>query len=282
MTVIATDFVPVQPYPVDSVYLTVGQRLDVVIDANQDVGTYWLNVTFSGTGACGSSVNPHPAAIVQYEGAPWWRPGDVGVPPKDSHCEDDIGPVPVVQRGLPPGVLFSDSNLANTTLDVTLALNSTVSKVFWAVNNSSIEVDWDRPTLGGVIDGVSLPDSGNVIEIPERSQVCYSFCSPWRKKHNNNIPSISCQWSVWLIQNKAPIPHPVHLHVGLDYLSPSLLAQNPISCQPKTKTTKRATTSPSLPAPRRFRTLSRPATSPPLSTQPQTRFDCSRPRIRHP
>ncbi|KAK4210541.1 laccase-2 [Rhypophila decipiens] len=204
MTIIATDFVPVKPHPVKSVYLTVGQRVDVVIDANQEVATYWLNATFSATQACGSSINPHPAAIVQYEGVPWWKPDQVGEPPAESYCEDDVGPVPVVQRALAPGTLFSFTGGENT-LDVSLAVNSTVSKVFWAVNNQSINVEWDSPTLGKVLDGETLPAEENAIEIPGRSQ-----------------------WSVWLVQNLAPIPHPVHLH-GHDF---QILARSPAPANP--------------------------------------------------
>ena len=176
MTVIATDFVPVQPYPVESVYMTVGQRYDVVIDADQPVGTYWLNVTFSKTGVCGSSTNPYPAAIVQYDGAPWWKPSYDGVPPEESYCEDDIRPVPVVTK-VAPGASFINGNVnlnQTNALNVTLAVNASVSKVFWQVNSHAINVNWDKPTLEYLLEGGGTagfaPDS-NVIEIPDKSQV---------------------------------------------------------------------------------------------------------------
>ncbi|KAK3683387.1 Cupredoxin [Podospora appendiculata] len=192
MAIIATDFVPVNPYPVDSVHMVVGQRLDVVIDANQPVDTYWLNATFSGTSACGSSKNPHPAAIIQYTGAPWWAPSYQGTPPRESYCADDISPVPVVPRTAP---FASFSATPANTLNVSLAVNTTLSKVFWEVNSSTIDVRWDKPTLQNVLEGdYSLPRNGNVVEIPNRSQ-----------------------WSFWLIQNVSPIPHPMHLH-GHDFV----------------------------------------------------------------
>lgn len=169
MTIIATDFVPVHPYPVESVYMTVGQRFDVVIDANQPVGTYWLNATFSKTGVCGFSINPYPAAIVQYEGAPWLEPEDQGFPPEDTHCADDISPVPVVPR-IPPSVSFNFNPL--NPLNVSLAVNTTVSRVYWEVNGRAINVDWGKPTLQYVINGSDpFPSDSNIISIPNKTQV---------------------------------------------------------------------------------------------------------------
>lgn len=69
-TVIAEDFVPIDSFTTSSLFLGIGQRYDVTIDASQAVGNYWFNVTYSSTGACGSSKNPHPAAIFSYAGAP--------------------------------------------------------------------------------------------------------------------------------------------------------------------------------------------------------------------
>jgi len=175
MTVIATDFVPVRPYPADSVYLAVGQRLDVVIEANQAVGTYWMNATFSSAAVCGSSKNPHPAAIVQYEGAPWWAPGDPGSAPRDSFCSDDVSPVPVVQKRA-PDALFSGSHM-DGELNVSLTINSTVAKVYWRVNDSAIDVAWSEPTLQYVLENnySSFPSNSNVIQLPGNNQVRFAL-----------------------------------------------------------------------------------------------------------
>jgi len=177
MTVIATDFVPVYPYQTDSVYLSVGQRLDIVVDANQSVGTYWLNATFSSTGVCGSSMNPNPAAIVQYDGAPWWAPSELGLAPRDSLCMDDLAAVPIVKKPL-PNPSFNGST-GSGELDVTLAVNSSISRVYWQVNGSAIDLQWERPTLQYVLDGDynTLPNNLNVINLPNNNQVCLNLVS---------------------------------------------------------------------------------------------------------
>ncbi|OAA65495.1 laccase [Niveomyces insectorum RCEF 264] len=75
MTVIATDFVPVDAYTTSSLFLGVGQRYDVILDASQGIDNYWINATYSATHACGSSNNPYPAAILHYDGAPVYTGG---------------------------------------------------------------------------------------------------------------------------------------------------------------------------------------------------------------
>ena len=43
MTVIASDFTPVRPFTTDWLFLGIGERYDVIINANQAVGSYWFH-----------------------------------------------------------------------------------------------------------------------------------------------------------------------------------------------------------------------------------------------
>ncbi|KAK3492130.1 Cupredoxin [Neurospora hispaniola] len=196
MTVIETDFVPVEPYPVHQLYLTVGQRYDVVIKADQEVDNYWINATLSSTPLCGVSLNPYPAAIVSYEGADESRlPTDRGLPAIDQFCEDDVSSKPRTSRTAPKAD-FSDTKV--DTLSVTLdvkEVNKGISKVLWSVDGSAIDVQWDKPTLEYVVEGdFTFPRQANLIQLPE-----------------------AVKWSFWVIQNNSPSPHPMHLH-GHDFL----------------------------------------------------------------
>ncbi|KAK0644590.1 laccase [Cercophora newfieldiana] len=205
MTVVANDFVPVNAYTAKSLFLGVGARYDVTIDASQPVANYWFNVTFSNTRACGSSNNPHPAAIIRYSGAENANPRNPGVPPEESFCADQTDFVPIVTRTVPRNQF---TGATNQTLAVTLAVDAAASKVFWKVNNSAITVNWDKPTLEFVQQGnASYPTKENVITIPESSE-----------------------WSFWLVQNMSPIPHPIHLH-GHDFfiLGRSRALENPLA-----------------------------------------------------
>ncbi|CAP61995.1 uncharacterized protein PODANS_5_1200 [Podospora anserina S mat+] len=195
MTIIAADMVPVQAQTVDSLFLAVGQRYDVTIDANKSVGNYWFNATFGGGLACGASLNPHPAAVFRYQGAPNTLPTNIGTPAADANCMDLNNLTPVVSRSVPTSGF---TPRPNNTLPVSLTLGGTPLFV-WKVNGSSINVDWDKPIVDYVIaQNTSYPPQANVITV-------------------NSVN----QWTYWLIENDPTgpfsIPHPMHLH-GHDFL----------------------------------------------------------------
>ncbi|KAK1753358.1 putative laccase precursor [Echria macrotheca] len=203
--IVATDLVPVQPTTVTSLFVGIGQRYDVIINANQAVGNYWFNASLS-AGPCGISNNPRPAMIFQYSGAPNTNPTAPGSTPTDTHCQDATNYTPVVTRTAP---VASFTATPGSTLNTNIQINNAIARVFWPVNGSPMKVDWNNPTLEYVKNGNvgSMPSAENVIQVPTA-----------------NV------WTFWLIQNNSSIPHPVHLH-GHDILilggSPALA--NPIA-----------------------------------------------------
>ncbi|KAI1750736.1 multicopper oxidase-domain-containing protein [Xylaria castorea] len=189
MTVISTDLVPVNSLTTSNVFLGVGQRLDVIINATKTPGNYWMNVTLPAGNLCGSSLNPAPAAIVQYSTAPSGIPTDPGTVPPNPGCRDSLDYVPVVTRQAP---LDQFTASIQNTLDVTL---EAAPLVVWKVNGSAINVDWDRPILDYVLKGnTSYPRSENVVIVNQKNA-----------------------WTFWVIENLSPVPHPMHLH-GHDFL----------------------------------------------------------------
>ncbi|KAH8900905.1 hypothetical protein GQ53DRAFT_132912 [Thozetella sp. PMI_491] len=202
--IVATDFVPITPVTVSSLYIAVGQRYDVIINASQAVGNYWFNVSYS-SGPCGLSNNPKPAAIFSYSGAPSANPTTPGTVPPDTHCADPLTYSPVVTRTAP---VASFTPSAADTLNTNIQINSSIARVFWPVNGSPMNVSWNNPTLAYVKSGTtaSMPRAENVVSVPNGNTLTF-----------------------WLIQNNSSIPHPVHLH-GHDFLvlgaSPALA--NPI------------------------------------------------------
>ncbi|KAK4446663.1 laccase [Podospora aff. communis PSN243] len=205
-TVVAADFVPVNAFTAQSLFLAVGQRYDVTIDASQQIGNYWFNVTFSGNGLCGTSNMPRPAAIFQYEGAPTTLPTNPGTPPSDHNCEDNTNLVPIIQRNVPP---TSFSATRNNTLDVELddtRVWEGITRVYWEVNGQDMNITWDEPTLEYLAKGnMNFPARYNVFQVPQ-----------------SNV------WSFWVIDNIGPVPHPMHLH-GHDFL---ILGRSPALANP--------------------------------------------------
>lgn len=169
MTVIQTDFVPIEPYTTNQIYMTIGQRHDVIIEANSTIGNYWLNATFSSTGVCGSSNNAQPAAIIHYDGAPDTLPTRLGSAPIDSYCTDNTEYVPIINRNA-PSTLFSVA--PSNTLPTSMFVNTTTNQVFWTVNGSSINLSWDRPILEYVRHGdTSFMADQNVIDLSNSEEV---------------------------------------------------------------------------------------------------------------
>ncbi|KAK3496331.1 laccase [Neurospora crassa] len=190
MTIISADLVPVQPYKVDSLLLGIGQRYDVIIDANQAVGNYWFNVTFGGSGLCGTSDNKYPAAIFRYQGAPKALPTNQGVAPPDHQCLDLNDLKPVLQRSL-----NTNSIALNTGNTIPITLDGFV----WRVNGTAININWNKPVLEYVLTGnTNYSQSDNIVQVDGVNQ-----------------------WKYWLIENDPDgafsLPHPIHLH-GHDFL----------------------------------------------------------------
>ncbi|KAK2073255.1 hypothetical protein P8C59_007547 [Phyllachora maydis] len=118
-TVIATDLVPVQPTTVTSLFMAVGQRYDVIINASQPVASYWFNAT-SSSGPCGVVNNPSPAAIFSYSGSTAAIPTN---PDWDGR-----------RRGEATGSVASMAPAENV-----ISLPSANTMTFWLIqNNSSI------------------------------------------------------------------------------------------------------------------------------------------------
>lgn len=68
LTVVANDFVPVQPYNATYVTLGVGQRLHVIVEATgASDGAYWMRSNISEI--CNLPLQPHGLAAIYYDDA---------------------------------------------------------------------------------------------------------------------------------------------------------------------------------------------------------------------
>lgn len=192
MTVIASDFVPVNAFTTDSLFIAVGQRYDVTIEAKEDIGNYWFNVTFGGGKLCGASNTPYPAAILHYDGAPDSLPTNEGTRPRDHNCLDLSNLTPVVERKV--STAFTPS--AENTMEVQLP---TGPKFVWKINGKAIRTEWENPVAQYI--------ASNRTDYPETNSI-------WQV-------DVVDQWVYWLIENDPEgafsLPHPIHLH-GHDFL----------------------------------------------------------------
>ncbi|KAK3368390.1 Cupredoxin [Podospora didyma] len=190
-TVIATDLVAVTPTVRNKLFLGVGQRYDVIIEANQAVGNYWFNATLETANNCGKTRNKFPAAIFSYTGASTTAlPTNKGTP-LVATCVGETGFSPIVSRTAP------STNFAPSALPISLNFpTGPRGQVFeWRVKNTPIVVEWDHPVLEYILEGNnSFPAMINLVQVPQADV-----------------------WTYWVIQNDFVLPHPIHLH-GHDFL----------------------------------------------------------------
>jgi FtsP/CotA-like multicopper oxidase with cupredoxin domain len=189
-TVIASDFVPIQPFVTNSLSMAVGQRYDVIIVANQTVGNYWLRVQ---TGDCNQNANQgNIRSIIRYQGAPQSDPNSQGVTQPTGCFDEKVTPfvsnqVPQDQFRINP--ISLDFNPMVTALSSGLTVNT------WLVNGSDMIIDWRQPSLKYILDGnTSHPPDYNIYVEPQQEG----------------------QWTFWVIQTVANdqvnTAHPIHLH----------------------------------------------------------------------
>lgn len=70
MTVMANDFVPVEPYETTNVTLGIGQRTDVIVTATGSPNSsYWMRSNISTTCSSTDGISPNALAVIYYEDA---------------------------------------------------------------------------------------------------------------------------------------------------------------------------------------------------------------------
>ena len=209
MTVIANDFVPIVPYETTSLMIDMGQRYDVIVEANAPPGDYWLRSGFepycipNGWGA------DHITAIVRYDSTSTAMPTSSSVNSAVlglDFCVDEV------HTRLEPWVPL-DLDMSNVVAGIQTEiipfwLNNTYLR--WSINEESyLWVNWSNPALGDVITGDldAIPVSDNVFQVGQNVS-------------SNKLDQGKTEWVVLVIEDKTPftgISHPIHLH-GHDFL----------------------------------------------------------------
>lgn len=187
LTIIAIDGVPTTPHTVASLDILPGQRYDLILDANQPVGNYWINLPYVGGSA---AANPNfnisfSRGILRYAGAAEEDPTE---PMTTTLVEPEL-----VEADLVPLVNeFPKPNQA-ADINITLTLVVTTGKAQWNVNNVSY-LSPVVPTLVKVLAGKGdEPADFNITE--------NTFILPRNKVVDVTFPP-----------NDDDDAHPIHLH----------------------------------------------------------------------
>ncbi|KAM0322050.1 hypothetical protein ACHAQA_009793 [Verticillium albo-atrum] len=186
MTVIAADLIPVEPYTATLLDMTMGQRYDIIVTADQaDVAdNFWMRAIPQS--ACSDNDSTDNIKAIVYYGDSPSTPETTGYDYTDS-CDDETDNlVPYVSKSVDDA---DWSNLATATVG-----RNSAGLFKWYLNSTSLLVDWADPTLGQVLSGATEWTTENaVLQLSE-----------------------SNQWVYLVVQTTMPVPHPIHLH-GHDF-----------------------------------------------------------------
>ncbi|KAI1851207.1 hypothetical protein JX265_006165 [Neoarthrinium moseri] len=185
MTVIANDFVPVQPYVIDTVTLAAGQRTDVVVQANgSSTDSIWLRA-FKPPNCSPSKPDSNLAlAAIFYENADRTQaPASVAnADAYNDYCGNDPLSQTVPFFPMTPGD-------PDVTEIVPIELRDNGTADLWYMADRTFRVDYNTPQLLNAEEGnLTFPYIQNV----------HNYGS------NNSLR--------FVIENPGAEPHPMHLH----------------------------------------------------------------------
>lgn len=174
-TVITSDFVPIVPYTTDWLFIGIGQRYDVIIDANQTIDNYWFRAEVQDQAGCGSNANNgNIKSIFSYSGA---ASGDPSSSATDytQRCTDETSLVPYWDSYVSTSPLSADQfGILDTVLNVGVNTDNQ-SIVTWGLNLTGLDVEWDDPIREYVLTGnTSYPTTEMLIELPNANQVSWN------------------------------------------------------------------------------------------------------------
>jgi len=163
LTVIGNDLVPIKPYTADSILVSIGQRYDVIVEANAGTGDYWLRAGW--VSACAGNNNPADmTAIVRYDSTSTSTPSTTSNVTTPATCGDE-----------PLASLVPHLSLDVTDIPIIAKenLGFVVDSYFkWTINSSSLFLNWSNPTVLQVLNNESIfPTDYNVVSVDVSSSL---------------------------------------------------------------------------------------------------------------
>lgn len=191
LTVVAADFVPIVPYEADSIILGSGQRYDIIVEANQNAGAFWMHAIYQT--ACNRNSNQNAnniKGIVRYAGDTSGDPTTTVKSTITNSCgdEDYDKLVPWVSHQV------GDSTIQET---VGVQWYYQLDAVYkWTLRGKSLTIDWSNPTIMNITGNeTTFSDDNNVVTVESKGE-----------------------WVYWVIEDLTLVDafHPMHLH-GHDF-----------------------------------------------------------------
>lgn len=207
MTVIAADFVPIEPYETEWLNIACGQRYDVILEADQPSANYFLRAVTQ-TSCPSVPINNGLGlanGIIHYEDAVLTLPNTTHgnrtaqsfatcidepiakLKPWLKKSAGDVNLFTAGQRGLPSGRVAQPNTNNNNTV------------VQWFLNNQIMDINYTQPTLQTLAE---QPEIVNSVNATNGTAVIRNSIVLQRKD----------TWYYFIINNQFFASHPMHIH----------------------------------------------------------------------
>lgn len=136
LTVIAADLVPIQPYTTNTLSIGIGQRYDVIVEANQAAGNYWLRSIPQSSCSSTNENTLDITGIFNYDSVDVATPTSTGWEYTDN-CDDET-------PNIKPFVAL---DAATDGLETDFQIGIAVNGVFrWTINSQQFYTRWEYPS----------------------------------------------------------------------------------------------------------------------------------------
>ncbi|KAK5018405.1 Cupredoxin [Cryomyces antarcticus] len=165
MTVIANDFVPIQPYTANVITLGVGQRTDIIVEATgKPTDAVWMRSNLGKAFPAGCNlvdgVSPEAVAAIYYEKADQTAiptTQSSASPAEIAFCGSDA-----LAKTTPYYPITPEAN-PTTTRDIDIELKSNGTHNLWYMGGSTFRADYNDPVLlEAKLGNTSFPPIWNV------------------------------------------------------------------------------------------------------------------------
>lgn len=191
LTVIAMDLVPIVPYSTQVLSIGMGQRYDVIVDATETSGNYWIRA-IPQTSCSENDNSDDIKGIMMYDSTITTDPETSAFDFTDSCIDEDIS-------NLVPFVSL-DAGTGDETDDFAVTVGRSSNHFKWSMAGTTFVSSWEDPTLLQIAnDDQDYTAASHVIEL-----------------------ATADEWAYFVIETTNTVPHPIHLH-GHDFY---ILAQD--------------------------------------------------------
>ncbi|KAL1633404.1 hypothetical protein SLS58_011095 [Diplodia intermedia] len=208
MKVISTDFVPIEPYETNAVLLNIGQRYNIIIEANADPGDYWIRTEIPrGPGGCGNVTdrNGDVTGILRYDASSTALPtSSKNKYESDCHDEPKELLVPILPWMVDP---HPQNDVHNNTYEAGITEVQYHNAFRWDLTDTPMWLDFSNPTILNLENTTWNPEYAVIDYNYDRGFVYLVI--------TGNLDRLGDG------KREVPAGHPIHLH-GHDF---AILAQ---------------------------------------------------------